>query len=94
MSRRDGPFQILENINDNAYKIDLSGEYGVSATFNIFYLYLFDVGDDLRFSPFDERKDNAIQTTPNNSLEVLVGSITRSRSKKLKDTFNELIQNI
>jgi hypothetical protein len=55
---------------------------------------LFDVGDDLRFSPFDERKDNAIQTTPKDPLEVLVGSITRSRSKKLKDTFNELIQNI
>jgi hypothetical protein len=55
------------------YKIDLSGEYGVSATFNIFYLYLFDVGDDLRFSPFDERKDNAIQTTPKDSLEFLVG---------------------
>jgi hypothetical protein len=52
------------------------------------------MGDDLRFSPFDERKDNAIQTTPKDSLEVLVGSITRSRSKKLKDTFNELIQNI
>jgi hypothetical protein len=36
MLRRDGPFQILENINDNAYKIDISGEYGVSATFNFF----------------------------------------------------------
>jgi len=30
----DGPFQILERINDNAYKVDLPGEYGVSATFN------------------------------------------------------------
>jgi hypothetical protein len=52
------------------------------------------VGDDLRFSPFDEREDNAIQTTPKDSLEVLVGSVTRSRSKKLKYTFNELILNI
>jgi len=59
-----------------------------------FYLYLFNVGDDLRFSLFDEREDNAIQTTPKDSLEVLVGSVTRSRSKKLKDTFNELILNI
>ena len=33
--RGDGPFQILERINDNAYKVDLSGEYGVSATFNV-----------------------------------------------------------
>ena len=33
--RGDEPFQILERINDNAYKVDLSGEYGVSATFNV-----------------------------------------------------------
>jgi hypothetical protein len=26
--RRDGSFQILERINDNAYKLDLPGEYG------------------------------------------------------------------
>ena len=28
--RGDGPFQVLERINDNAYKIDLLGEYNVS----------------------------------------------------------------
>ena len=33
--RGDGPFQVLERINDNAYKIDLPGEYSVSATFNV-----------------------------------------------------------
>jgi hypothetical protein len=31
----DGPFQILDKINDNAYKVDLPGEYRVSATFNV-----------------------------------------------------------
>ena len=31
----DGPFEVLERINDNAYKVDLPGEYGVSATFNV-----------------------------------------------------------
>jgi hypothetical protein len=29
MLRRDRSFQILERINNNAYKVDLSGEYGV-----------------------------------------------------------------
>ena len=43
----DGPFQVLERINDNTYKLDLPGEYNVSATFNIFYLSPFDAGDDL-----------------------------------------------
>ena len=34
--RGDGPFHILERINDNAYKVDLRGEYGFSATFSCF----------------------------------------------------------
>lgn len=33
--RADGPFQVLKRINDNAYTIDLSSEYNVSATFNV-----------------------------------------------------------
>ena len=35
MPRVDGPFEVLERINDNAYKVDLPGDYGVSATFNV-----------------------------------------------------------
>jgi hypothetical protein len=40
----DGPFQVFERINDNAYKIDLPGKYGVNATFNVADLTLFDIG--------------------------------------------------
>jgi hypothetical protein len=35
MSRADGPFKIPEKINDNAYKLELPSEFGVSLTFNI-----------------------------------------------------------
>ena len=55
--RGDGPFQVLERINDNAYKIDLPGEYNISATFNVADLSLFDAGDealDLRSNPLQE----------------------------------------
>jgi hypothetical protein len=34
-SQGDSPFQVLERINENAYKIDLPGEYDFSATFNV-----------------------------------------------------------
>jgi hypothetical protein len=33
--RAAGPFKIIEKINDNAYKLELSPEFGVSPTFNI-----------------------------------------------------------
>jgi len=31
----DGPFKILERINDNEDMVELPGEYGISATFNV-----------------------------------------------------------
>ncbi len=59
--RGDGPFQVLERINDNAYKLDLPGEYNISATFNVSDLSLFDVGDDSRSNPFEERGNDENQ---------------------------------
>jgi len=81
--RGDGPFQILERINDNAYKVDLPGEYGLSATFNVYDLTLFDVSDDSRSNPFEERGDDADQpytkrNHANNPSEVLIGPITKA----------------
>lgn len=64
---------------DNKYVSDLS---------------LFGVGDDSLTNSFQERDDDAIQITPKYLLEVLIGSVTRSRVKKLKYTFNEIIQSI
>jgi hypothetical protein len=97
--RRDGPFQILERINDNGYKVDLLSEYGVSATFNVSDLTLFDVSDDSRSNPFEERGDDADQPNTkrnhaNNPLEVPIGPITRAREKKIKKALNGLVQNI
>ena len=35
MPRAAGPFKVLGKINDNAYKLDLPVDFGVSPTFNI-----------------------------------------------------------
>jgi len=43
--RGNGLFQVLEQINDNAYKMDLSDKYGVSAFFNVYDLSLFDISE-------------------------------------------------
>jgi hypothetical protein len=94
--RGDGPFQVLERINDNAYKLDLPGEYNISATFNVSDLSLFDVGDDSRLNPFKERgnDENHQQALLKDLLHVPVGPITRARSKKIKEALNGLIQEI
>ncbi|KAH9792707.1 hypothetical protein KPL71_004239 [Citrus sinensis] len=55
LPRGDGPFQVVARINDNAYKLDLPGEYNVSATFNVSDISPFDVGKDSRMNPFEER---------------------------------------
>jgi len=51
---------------------------------------LFDVGDDLRSNPFEEKGDDAIQSSKD-PLEVPVGLVTRLRPKKFKEAFNGLL---
>ncbi|KAH9649300.1 hypothetical protein KPL70_025934 [Citrus sinensis] len=101
LPRVDGPFQVLERINDNAYKLDLPGEYNVSATFNVSDLSSFDVGDDLRTNPLqeegnDEIKDKTITSTWDKAysdpIQVPVRPVTRARVKKFKEALNGLIQ--
>ena len=60
--RADGPFKVLERINDNAYKLELPSHYNVSATFNVADLKSF-VGEeddsfDSRTSPFEEGEND------------------------------------
>ena len=92
--RKDGPFQVLEKINDTAYKLDLPSDYNISATFNVSNLSPFDVGDNSRMNPFEESGNDENQLAFKDPLHVPVGTITRARSKKIKKTLNELIQEI
>uniref|UniRef100_A0A2N9IFA2 Uncharacterized protein n=1 Tax=Fagus sylvatica TaxID=28930 RepID=A0A2N9IFA2_FAGSY len=87
-------FQILEKINDNAYKVDLPGEYKVSATFNVSDLSPFDLGEDSWSNPFEERGNDANQGGPSlkDPLQVPDGPITRSRAKKIKEVMQRLVQ--
>ncbi|PON75545.1 hypothetical protein PanWU01x14_041700 [Parasponia andersonii] len=55
LPRGDGPFQVFKRINNNAYRLDLPGEYYVSTTFNVTDLSPFVAGDDdLRANPSQE----------------------------------------
>ena len=66
--------------------MDLLGEYNISATFNVYDLSPFDVGNDSRTNPFEEKgNDENQQASLKDSLHVPVGPITRTRSKMIKE---------
>ena len=95
LPREDGPFQVLEHINDNAYKLDLPGKYDVSTTFNVTDLSPFDVGEDLRTNPIQEEGNDGDQGTASKDLiQVPIGPVTRAQVKKFKDVLNGLIQEL
>ncbi|RDY05080.1 hypothetical protein CR513_11120, partial [Mucuna pruriens] len=59
LPRGDGPFKIVEKINDNAYKFDMPQEYRGSNSFNVIDLTPFDVGTqalNLRSNSLQEEK--------------------------------------
>ena len=94
LPRGDGPFQVLERINNNAYKLDLPGEYTVSATFNVSDLSPFDVGDDLRTNPFQEEGNDGSRAKEGSvdPLEVPLGPMTRAMAKRFKEALHVLIR--
>ena len=93
LPRGDDPFQVIEKINDNAYKLDLPGEYNVSASFNVSDLSPFDVDDNLRTNPLQEGgNDVNMRAIPRDPLQVPVGPITRAEAKRFKKALNSLIQ--
>ena len=65
MPRGDGPFRVLERINDNAYKIELPDDYGVCTTFNVADLtpYLGLEESESRTTPFQEGVDDEAIST-------------------------------
>ncbi|KAL0439531.1 UNVERIFIED_CONTAM: hypothetical protein Slati_2436100 [Sesamum latifolium] len=97
MPRGDGPFRVLEKINDNTYKLDLPGEYGVSATFNDSNLSPFYDTDneESRTTPFQEREDDGntegihkakgIQGPLDQDLTIESGPMTRGRLKRMQE---------
>ncbi|XP_071914093.1 uncharacterized protein [Coffea arabica] len=95
--RGNGPFQVIERINDNAYRLDLLGEYNVSATFNFADLSPFLAGDkhDLRANLFQEKGNDAVEHETHGTLvnPVIVpyGPMTRARDKRFKNSLQTLV---
>ena len=94
--RGDGPFQVIEQINDNAYKFDLQGEYNAVSTFNVVDLTPSDVGDenlDLRIDLLKERGDD-VNSSMIEPLHVPEEPITRSKAKNIQEIFKLHLQKL
>jgi len=82
MPRVEGPFEVLERINDNAYKIDLPGDFEVSATFNVANwspFYPDTSPPDLRVKSFQQGEDDGV--LPSQGLHQGETGPTRPRTR-------------
>jgi len=93
MPRAKGPFEVLERINDNAYKVDLPRDYGVSATFNVVDLNPFHPDDspiDLRIKSFQQGEDDGV--LPTHDLVHDESSLERPRIRSKVQRMAHILQ--
>jgi hypothetical protein len=88
MPRADGPFKVLEKINENAYKLDLHADFGVSPTFNIADLKPYLGEDELKSRTTQMQEGGGMMWTSTPAIHPhhqIFGPITRARVRQLNN---------
>jgi hypothetical protein len=89
MPRGDGPFKVIERINDNAYRLDLPVDFGVSPTFNIADLKPY-LGEDDELESRTSTNDTSTPTPVSTSTTPL-GPVTRACAHRLTHQVSSLL---
>jgi hypothetical protein len=89
LPRADGPLKVLEKINDNAYRLDLPTDFGVSPTFNIADLKPYlgeEVELDSRTTQMQEGENDEDIHTTDTSMPIQVPKIWSHYSRSCSST--------
>ena len=98
--RGDGPFKVLQRLNDNSYIIDIpDGFGGTSATFNVKDLKLYDYEEpdlqdpDSRSNPFQQGGTD-VSSRANQGSDPLVQinrPMTRAQTRRMHLNFSNMV---
>jgi hypothetical protein len=97
MPRADGPFKVLKKITENAYKLDLHADFGVSPTFNIADLkpYLGEEDElESRMTQKQEGEDDMDINTSDTSTPThnqISSLITRAHARQLNNQVSSFL---
>jgi hypothetical protein len=97
MPRADGPFKVLKKINENAHKLDLPVDFGVSPPFNIADLkpHLGEEDEhEMRTTQMQQGVDDVDINTCDTSTPThnqISGSITQARACQLKNQVSSFL---
>jgi hypothetical protein len=97
MPTADGSFNVLEKINENAYKLDLPADFGVSPTFNIADLmpYLGEEDElESRMTQMQEGEDDVDINTNDTSTPIhnqISGPITWAHARQLNNQVSSFL---
>ena len=75
----------MERNNNNAYRLDLPKEYGVSTTFNIYDLITFVGGSDIEEEEPIDLRSNPFQGGGDDAILSRKGPVTKAMSKRLQE---------
>jgi len=90
--RGDGPFQVLERINNNTYRLDLPEEYAFSTTFNISDLIPFTGGTDTEEEEPTYLRSNTLQGGGDDAILPRKEPVTRTMSMRLQENWAKAVE--